>query len=169
MSDYRRTTRSLSLHQIPSDVMDAIKDHAEKYNLGWLMDEQTICVETVSERKKKRKKVMGIKVPSIVTSYVLLTSTWLIYVASGDGSEPSVMTVPLVEATVENYATSPDYKMMYKKMPDNGYWVNGKFTGVVGGGMSFTDRSSIFIGLGEERASEEFGHALLDAIERTRR
>lgn len=169
MSDYLRTTRSLSMHQIPTDVMDAIKDHSEKYNLGWLMDDQTICVETISERKKKQKRVMGMKVPSHVVSHVLLTSGWLIYVASGDGSQPSVMTVPLVEATVENYATSPDYKMMYKKMPDNGYWVNGKFTGVVGGGNTFTDRSSIFIGLGEGRAAEDFGRALEDAIQRTRR
>ncbi len=168
MSDYSRTTRSLSLHQIPTEVMDAINDHAERFNLGWLMDDQTVCVETISDRKKK-KKVMGIKVPSHVISHVLLSSTWLIYAASGDGSEPSVMTVPLVEATVENYATSPEYKMLYKKMPDNGFWVNGKFTGIVGGGNTFSDRSSIFIGLGEERAAEEFGRALEEAIQRTRR
>ena len=169
MSDYIRTTRSLSMTQIPTDVMDAIKAHAERFNLGWLMDDQTTCVETVSERKKKKKRVMGMKVPSVVIALVLLTSSWLIYVTSGDGSEPSVMTVPLVEATVDDYATSPEYKVMYKKMPDNGFWVNGKFTGIVGGANTFSDRSTIFMGLGEEKAAQEFSRALLDAIARTRR
>jgi hypothetical protein len=168
MGDYVRTTKELSLHQVPTEVMDSIKEHSERYNLGWLMDDQTICIETTSDRKKK-KKVMGIKMPMHVVSHVLLTPAWLIYAASNEGSKPAVMTVPLVDATVENYAKSPLYKKLYKKMPDNGYWVDGKFTGVVGGSMSFSDRSSIFIGLGPERAAEDFAKALEDAIEKTRR
>jgi hypothetical protein len=134
------------------------------YNLGQILNERTICFETVSDRKKK-KKIGGIKMPMHVVSHMLLNDDWLVYVVSGDGSKPAALTVPLVEATVENYALSP----FYKKIPDHGYWVYGKFTGRTGGGMSFSDRSSIFIGLGEERAAEDFGRALSDAIEKTRR
>lgn len=164
MSDYVRTTRSLSLHQIPQEVNDAIKDHIDMYNLGQILNDDTICIETVSQRKKK-KKIGGIKLAMHVVSYVLLNATWLIYVVSNDGSRPVAMTVPLVDATVEDYSQSP----LYKKMPDNGYWVHGKFTGRTGGNMSFSDRQSIFVGLGQERAAEEFGRELLEAIAKTRR
>jgi hypothetical protein len=164
MSDYIRTTRSLSLHQVPDDVMDAIRNHCETYNLGQILTENTICVETISDRKKK-KKVGGIKLAMHIVNHVLLSDAWLVYVVSNDGKEPAAMTVPLVEATIEDYALSP----FYKKIPDHGFWIHGKFTGKVGGNMSFSDRSSIFMGLGQERAAEEFGRALSEAIERTRR
>jgi hypothetical protein len=98
-----------------------------------------------------------------VTSYAILTPTWLVYAVTDPAGVTSAMSVKLEDATVEDYALSP----FYAKIPDRGFHVKGNFTGQVG--MLGRQQVSIFIGLGEERAAKAFGEALIDAIANTRR
>jgi len=161
MGDYQRTTRSIRLEILPADIRTAVQAHLEEYNLGSILDDALMSVETVSLKKKKGLfKGPG---DQQVTSYAILTPTWLVYAAKGDSGHAAVLSVPLADAKAEDYQGSP----FYAKIPDRGYRITGNFTGRVG--MHGSQRVSIFIGLGEERAARLFGEALMDAIEKTRR
>ena len=161
MGDYQRTTRSIRLEILPVDIEAALQAHQERYNLGSILDDTLMSVETVSVKKKKGLfKGPGDKQ---VTSYAILTPTWLVYVAKGDSGQVAVLSVPLAEANAEDYTQSP----FYARMPDNGYHINGKFTGQVG--MHGNERVTVFVGLGEERDAGRFGEALIEAIAKTRK
>lgn len=160
MSHYLRTTREMKFELLPDHIEDAVQGHLKSYNLGPILNDYEICIETISVKKKGLFKGPGDKQ---VTSYAILTPTWLVYAVMGDEGKAGVMSVPLVEANVEDYAQSP----FFKKMPDRGYFITGNFTGQVG--MHGRQQVSIFLGLGEERAARVFGEALTDAISRTRR
>lgn len=161
MGDYQRTTISIRLEILPADITAALQAHQDDYNLGNILHDYLECVETVSEKKKKGLfKGPGDK---RITSYTILTPTWLVYAVVDDDGTVSVLSVPLAEAKVEDYKTSP----FYSKMPDNGYHVTGNFTGQVG--MHGSQRVTIFLGLGEERDARVFGETLMDGIAKTRR
>lgn len=120
-----------------------------------------MCIETISE--KVRKGLFKGSGDQIVTSYAILTPTWLVYAVAGDMNVFSIMSVPLAEAQVEDHAKMP----FYEKFPDTGFHITGNFTGQVG--MHGRQSVSIFLGLGEDRDAKEFGEALVDAIAKTRR
>ena len=161
MGDYERTTHSVRLEVVPADIHTALQAHQEEYNLGPILDDYLDCVETVS--KKKKKGLFKGPGDQQVTSYAILTPTWLVYAAKGDDEHVSVLSVPLAEAKAEDYTQSP----FYQRMPDNGYHITGKFTGRVG--MHGNERVTVFVPLGQGRDAKLFGEALVDAIEKSRR
>jgi hypothetical protein len=161
MGDYERTTRSVRLEVLPAEVRGAVQAHQDEYNLGAIIDDYLDCVETVSEKKKKRLfKGLGDK---LVISYAILTPTWLVYATTGDSGHAAVLSVRLAEAKAEDYTQSP----FYQRMPDYGYHITGKFTGRVG--MHGNERVRVFVALGQGRDAKLFGEALVDAIANTRR
>jgi hypothetical protein len=161
MGDYVRNTRELRFESLPREIQAVMQRHLDEFNLGPILDDYEMCIETVSVKKKKGLfKGPG---DQKVTSTAILTPTWLVYAVVGDSGIASAMSVKLEEATVEDCALSP----FYAKLPDRGYHVTGNFTGQVG--MHGNQRVSIFLGLGEERAAALFGEALAEAIAKTRR
>lgn len=161
MGDYHRTTREVRLELLPDDVRGALQQHLDTYNLGPILDESAICIETVSE-KKKRGLFAG-PGDKRVTSYAILTLIWLVYAVVGDKRVVSTMSVLLAEAQVEDHALTP----FYEKIPDTGFHITGNFTGQVG--MHGRQRVSVFLGLGEGRDARVFGEALVEGIAKTRR
>lgn len=161
MGDYQRTTHSVRLEILPADIQAALGGHLEQYNLGSILDDTLMSVETISVKKKTGLfKGPGDKQ---VTSYAILTPTWLVYAAKGDTGHVAVLSVPLVDVNAEDYTQSP----FYARMPDYGYHITGKFTGQVG--MHGNERVTVFVGLGEERDAGRFGETLMEAIAKTRR
>jgi hypothetical protein len=161
MGDYVRSTREIRLEALPSDIHTAIQRHLEIYNLGPILDDYLMGIETISNKRKKGLfKGTGKKQVSV---YAFLTPKWLVYAVVGKVGSAGAMSVPLVEASIEDYAQTP----FYSKMPDNGYYIKGNFTGQVG--MQGQRHVSIFLGLGEERAAHDFRDLLEDAIDKTRR
>ena len=161
MAYYMRRTREVRFEALPREILAAIQRHLEEYNLGAILDDYEMSVETVSV-KKKRGLFKG-SGDQKVTSAALLTPNWLVYAVVGDRGIASAMSVKLEDATVVDYALSP----FYAKMPDRGFHVTGNFTGQVG--VHGRQQVSIFIWLGEERAATAFGEALNEAIADTRR
>lgn len=161
MGDYERTTRELRLEHLPGETRPAIQRHLDQYNLGPILDDYIMCVETVST-KNKRGLFAG-PGDKRVTSYAILTPTWLVYVVVGDKKVVSAMSVLLAEAQVEDHGLTP----FYEKLPDTGFHITGNFTGQVG--MHGRQRVSVFLGLGEGRDARVFGEALVEAIAKTRR
>jgi hypothetical protein len=161
MRDYERTTRELRWENLAGEIRAAIQRHLDQNNLGPILDDYIMCVETVSTKKKRGLFKRPGAQP--ITSTALLTPTWLVYAVVDDGGIVSALSVKLEEATVEDHTLSP----FYARLPDRGYHITGNFTGQVG--MHGRQQVSIFLGLGEEKAATAFGEALEDAIAKTRR
>lgn len=161
MRIYQRVTREVRPELLPDEIHAAIQRHFEGHNLGNILAEISMCIETISVRVKTGLfKRHG---PQKVTSYAFLTPVWLVY-AAVDGKGPvGVMSVKLADATIEDHALST----FYAKFPDRGFHITGNFTGQVG--MHGRQQVTLFLALGEEQAAKSFGDALEDAIAKTRR
>jgi hypothetical protein len=53
MGDYARRFRELRLEALPGEVQSTIQRHREVFNLGHILDDNLMCLETASVRKKK--------------------------------------------------------------------------------------------------------------------
>ncbi len=53
MSDWKRTTHEVTLEQLPSDMKAEIQRHIERYNLGDILSDALMCIQTNSEKIKK--------------------------------------------------------------------------------------------------------------------
>ena len=167
MREWHRSTKKILLENIPQEMRSTIDEHLETYNLGPILDDYTICIETTSKKQKKGLSVgglLGIKTPKHVVQVSLVTPSWLVICAQSEKQNASTaLSVPLKDAVAEDYHNTPDYNLI----PDCGVYVTGIFTGRVG--MQGNQRIKYFIGLGEETAASEFKDILFQAIQKTRR
>lgn len=160
MSEWNRTTREIQTNEIQPELADAIQDHLSRYNLGPIINNALMCVETINTKKKKGLFRSGNQ--SMVTCAVI-TPEWLVWAMCGDKSGSSALSLPLVDGTVEEYALSPQYKFV----PDSGLEITGKLTGQTG--MHGSTQTMAFLGLGEEPAAQNFKKITLERIAATRR
>lgn len=161
MSDWNRSSKEIYLSGFHPEFMSAINQHLETYNLGRILEDALMCIETSSEKKKKGLFGGG---GQMVVECAILTPTWLV-LAVRQEQEPGVgvLSVALKDAAVMDYAASPGYKLI----PDSGIEVSGVFTGRVG--MHGNQRISKFVGLGSEPAAGKFRTMLDQAMQATRR
>jgi hypothetical protein len=168
MRVWNRSTRKLLLHTIPTKAQITIDEHIEQYNLGSILDDYLICVETTSHKKKKGLfggGVAGIKIPEHVVQYSILTPSWLVICAQSHDKKTSTaaLSVQLKDAIVEDYSQTADYNII----PDSGVYITGTFTGRVG--MQGNQQIRYFMGLGDERDASEFKDILFEGIRKTRK
>jgi hypothetical protein len=156
MGEWNRTTRQCTLEGISPELHAAIQAHIESYNLGSILSDYRMCIETASQKKKKGFFGKG---DQSVLAAAILTSTWLVWAVRGDRSGTAALSARLDELVVADYAASPGYKLL----PDSGIELTGVFTGRVG--MEGNQRVSMFIGLGEEPAALEFKETLFRALQ----
>jgi hypothetical protein len=157
MGEWNRSTRECRLDDMTPELNTAIQAHIESYNLGSILDDYRMCIETVSQKKKKG--LFGGGGDQSVLAAVILTPAWLVWAVLGDKSGAAALSARLDELVVEDYASTPRYKLL----PDTGIEVTGVFTGRVG--MEGNQQVSMFIGLGEEPAALQFKDALMRAIQ----
>jgi hypothetical protein len=154
MGEWTRSTKELSLENTPPEMMAAIQAHIETYNLGPILVDTLMCIETTSENKKGffgggEKQIVEVDV---------LTHHWLVIAIRSGNDAPSVLSLPLENAVIIDYADSPGYKIL----PDSGLDVTGQFTGRMGEEGSL--RISKFIGLGDEPAALKFKDAVRTSL-----
>ena len=53
MSDWKRFTREIPVDQIPGEIRTEIQRHIELYNLGNILSEAVVCIQSNSEKPKK--------------------------------------------------------------------------------------------------------------------
>lgn len=157
MGEWNRSTRECTLDGITPELNVAIQAHIESYNLGSILNDYRTCIETVSQKKKKG--LFSGRGDQSVLVVVILTPVWLVWAVRGDRSGAATLSARLDELVVEDYASTPGYKLL----PDTGIELTGVFTGRVG--MEGNQRVSMFIGLGEEPAALEFKEALMRTIQ----
>lgn len=150
MGDYKRTTRECSLDSMRPELSAALRMHVDKFNLGDILADVKLCVETTSEKIKKGLFGGG---ETIYTAAVL-TKDWLVWANSGTKVTPHAMSARLTQITVQDYAKSSFAKLI----PDTGVNINGLKTDTPEAGTTF-------IGLEENAAGIQFREALIAAVQ----
>ncbi|MCC6298209.1 MAG: hypothetical protein IT314_02845 [Anaerolineales bacterium] len=150
MSDWKRTTKETRIEGLRAELSQAINEHIAKYNLGDILSDAAMCIQTDSEKIKKGLFGGG----ETAFTGALVTPRWLVWATSGNKTKTAVLSAQLNDVTVEDYAQSSFAKMI----PDSGLNVSGKFTDASNNGMTF-------IGLDESAASKKFIETVIQAAQ----
>lgn len=150
MSDWKRTTREIPLESLPPEMVAAINQYIEKYNLGSILTDTLMCVQTDSE---KRKKGLFGKAEMIQVG-VVVTPRWLVWAIYGTNTQTTVLSAQLIHITVQDYAQTTFAKLI----PDAGIEVSGLF-------IDASESASAFIGLEENAAGNKFKEIVMKAAQ----
>ena len=157
MGEWNRSTRKMTLAEIPPEHWDAIQKHIETFDLKTDLSNNSMCIETISSKKKKKLFSGGI--PNQTIQIAIITPKWLIVGSQGDKPDSlGVLSIQLKDAIAKDYKDDPGYKLI----PDTGVNVTGIYTGRVG--MHGSSQISSFIALGEEPVAGEFKEILFKTI-----
>ena len=148
MSDWKRTTKEVSFENLMPEMVSEIKKHIELYNLGSILSDAVMCVQTDSEKIKKG--LFG--GAEVVHQGVLLTPRWIVWAISGTKTKTAVLSAQLQDVVVKDYAQTQFAKMV----SDSGIEVSGRFTDV-------SENSSAFIGLDDGSAGRKFKETVINA------
>ena len=154
MSDWKRFTREIPVDQIPGEIRTEIQRHIELYNLGNILSEAVVCIQSNSEKPKKG--LFGSAETN--RTVAILTPRWLLWVVSGSKTPVTVTSALLNKVVIQDYASSPLGKMM----PDSGIQVSGKFTDV-------TENLTAFIGLESNAAGQKFKELVIAAVQNSKK
>lgn len=154
MSDWKRVTKEVSLEGLRTELLSALREHVERYNLGAILPEALLCVQTESEKAKKG--LFG----SAETVYqaAVLTRRWLLWAVSGTKTQVAVLSAQLRDVTVQDYAQTQFAKLV----PDSGIQISGRFTDV-------SENGSAFIGLEDNAAGRKFKDAAIQAVQESKK
>jgi hypothetical protein len=155
MSEWDRSTRPGKVEGLRLEVAAAIQKHIALNNLGPILKDALIAVETTSTKKKKG--LFGGGAQTVVNT-AIVTPHWLV-TAIEQKSGISVWSAQLRDLTVVDYADTPAIQLIV----DAGVQVTGIFTGVTNSEGS--SAVSVFIGLGAEPAAGQFKEILIRAAQ----
>lgn len=151
MSEWKRSTREISLEQLPSDTKAEIHKHLELYNLSDILSDALMCIQTDSERAKKG--LFGSA--ESVRQCAVITPRWLVWtVREMKNQKTAAMSALLSDIVVQDYAETQFARMV----PDSGIQVSGRFTDV-------SENASAFIGLEENAAGKRFKDLVISAVQ----
>ena len=150
MSDWKRKTTEGSFDGLRPELAGAIRQHIEQYNLGDILSDALMCIQTDSEKVKKG--LFG--GAEVVYTGAVITPRWLLWAVSGTKTQAAVLSALLLDIVVQDYAQTTFAKMV----PDSGLNVSGKFTDV-------SENGSAFIGLDESPAARRFKETVIDAVQ----
>jgi hypothetical protein len=148
MSEWNRKTKEVSLESLPSEMASAVQQHVEQYNLGPVLSEALMCIQTDSEKVKKGLLGKAENVQMIA----IVTPRWLVWSVDQPDKKPAVLSAQLIHVTVQDYSQTQFAKMV----PDSGVEVSGIFTDA-------SESASAFIGLEEGTAGQRFRQILIKA------
>jgi hypothetical protein len=147
MSDWKRTTKEIPFESLPSEMVSAVHRHIEQYNLGPILSEVLMCIQSDSE--KRRKGLFG--KTEIVQMGAVVTPRWLLWSVTGSKTRGvTALSAQLTDLSIQDYAQTPFAKMV----PDSGIQVSGMFTDA-------SESVSAFIGLEENDAGNKFKEVVI--------
>lgn len=149
-SDWKRSTREISFENLMPEMVTAIKKHIEQYNLGPILSDAMMCIQTDS--KKPKKGLFGSE--ETVYTGAVITPRWLVWVTSGTKTKTAVLSAQPGDIVVQDYLQTQFAKMI----PDSGINVTGKFTDI-------SENSTAFIGLDESPTGDKFKEIVIKAIQ----
>ena len=146
MSDWKRTTKEVSFEDLPSEIRSAIEQHIEQHNLGPILADALMCIQTHSE--KIAKGLFGKQ--EIVQMAAIMTPRWLVWSVDQPATQAAVLSAQLIQVTVQDYSQTSFAQMV----PDSGVQISGMFT-------DSSESASAFIGLDEGVAGQKFRQLLI--------
>lgn len=154
MSDWKRTTKEIHFESLPPAMVSAINQHIEQYNLGTILSDALMCIQTDSEKAKK-----GLfSGAETVQMGAIVTPRWLVWAVTGTKTEAAVLSAQLINVTVQDYTQTPFAKMV----PDSGIQVSGMFTDA-------SESASAFIGLDEGTAGSKFREVIIEVAQNAKK
>lgn len=151
MSEWKRSTREIAWEQLPPDAKAEIQKHIELYNVGDILSDALMYIQTDAEKAKKG--LFGSA--ESVRQCAVITPRWLLWTVSGTKTtKPASMSALLSDVVIQDYAETQFAKMV----PDSGIQVSGKFTDV-------SENASAFIGLEENAAGTKFRDLMIQAVQ----
>ena len=150
MSDWKRKTREVPFESLLPETIAAINKHIEQYNLGPILSDTIMCIQTDSI---KEKKGLFAREETVYTGAVI-TPRWLVWATSGTKAETTAHSAQLIDVVVQDYSQTEFAKMI----PDSGMNVSGNFTNV-------SENSTAFIGLDESAAANKFKETVIKAVQ----
>ncbi len=150
MSDWKRTTKEVSVEDLRPELQQAINAHLEQHELGAILSDTLMCIQTDSEKVKKG--LFGSA--EMVYAGAVVTPRWLVWATSGTNAETAVLSAQLRDILVQDYAESSFAKLI----SDSGINVSGKFTDV-------SENGSAFIGLGDSAVGKKFKQIVLQTAQ----
>lgn len=150
MSDWKRTTNELPLESLAPHLITAIKRQIERYNLGAILSDVLMCVQTDSEKVNKGLFGGG----NMVKVGVVVTPRCLIWAIDDGKGKPAVLSALLADVVVQDYRQTSFAKMV----PDSGIEVSGRFTDV-------SENISAFIGIDDSAAGRKFIETVIRAAQ----
>lgn len=150
MPDWKRLTKEVQFDALMPEMVAEIRKHVELYNLGPILADALMCVQTDSEKVKKG--LFGSA--DVVHQGVVLTPRWIIWAVNGTKLGTAVLSAQLRDVVVKDYAQTQFAKMV----PDSGIEVSGHFTDA-------SENASAFIGLDENAAGRKFKEAVIQAVQ----
>ena len=150
MSEWKRTTREVLFENLTPEMIVAINKHIEQYNLGPIVSDALMCIQTDSEKTKKG--IFG--GAETVQTGAIVTPHWLLWATGGTKIETTVLAAQLKDVVVQDYAQTSFMKLI----PDSGINVTGKFS-------DMPENSSAFIGLEANTAGNKFTEIVIRATQ----
>ena len=154
MSDWKRSTREIPFENVDRELRAEVQKHVELYNLGDILSDTLMSIQTDSEKAKKG--LFGSA--EINHTIAILTPRWLLWVVSGTKTKAAVLSAQLRDVVIEDYANTPFAKLV----PDSGIQVSGRFTDV-------SENASAFIGLENNAAGKKFKQWIIDAVQESKK
>jgi hypothetical protein len=148
MSDWKRRTKEVPLEDLPSEMASVFYRYIEKHNLGPILSDALMCIQTDSEKTKTGW--MGSQ--ETVRMAAIVTPRWLVWSVEQPKSPALALSAQLIDITVQDYAQTAFAAMV----PDSGVQVSGVFTDA-------RDGASAFIGLDQSEAGQKFRQTLIQA------
>ena len=154
MSDWKRNTKEIAFESLPPDLASAVSRHLEQYNLGPIIADALMCIQTDSE-KVKRGLFGSAKTVQLAA---IITPRWLVWVFSEAKTKPTALSAQLINVTIQDYAQTPFVKLV----ADSGIEVRGVFTDA-------SESVSAFIGLDEGAAGKKFREIVIKTAQDARK
>lgn len=152
MNAYIRSTRECTFADFPLELVTAIREHIERYNLEDIESSSLICCETTSTIQRTGLFTSG---PETIITGMILTAQVLVWTNGKKKDKPGVRSAWLRHIDVKDFENTS----MYRVNPDSGINIAGRYT-------DETKQGQAFIGLGSDPAGEKFRQVLQHAIQK---
>lgn len=152
MGDYNRSTKEISIKEITPDVMQAIQKYIEVHHLDDILNDDSHCMISTSDKIKK-KGLFGGPGPNLLVQTAILTNHWLILADRVDQNAIYIKSMQLADIVVTDYQQTAFHGVI----PDSGMNLVGKFTDA-------SEQGSMFMPLGEDEAGDKFKEAVIGSV-----
>jgi hypothetical protein len=131
-----------------------IQKHIERYNMGNILSDTLMWIQTDSEKNKKG----FFSSAEVVQMGAVITLRWLVWVVNGTKTSATALSALLTDIVVQDYVNT----LFAKMVPDSGIEVGGKFTDAA-------ENATAFLGLEDNAAGKKFKETVISAIQNAKK